>query len=360
MVACDLHDKSMLLKIAQGSEKPVKRSVMNTRTARAKLIADLKAMSQAKDGAPIVFAYEASGLGFGLYDELTDAGIQCHVLAPTRIVRSPQQARQKTDEKDADQILELLRGHLLAGNRLPTVWIPDPQTRDDREIVRARLDAVDKASVLKTQIKCLLKRNHVPRPEGLGQGWTRLFYAWLRGICSDDSRGIGLRSALGSLLRQLEFMEQEIERLDGAIARLAESARYAPVVAEVAKLPGVGLLTAMVFLTEMGDLRRFDNRRQLAAFIGLAPCAFESGNSQDRKGHITRQGPSRVRRVLCQAVWPRLRYDGPEKEAYERIVTKNPKKKKIAVVAGMRRLAVRMWHKGKEAQEELERTAAAP
>ena len=100
----------------------------------------------------------------------------------------------------------------------------------------------------------------------------------------------------------------------------------------------------MVFLTEMGKLSRFSNRKQIGAFLGLVPSSKESGKTNDCKGHITHQGPARVRYILCQMVWNRMRFDPGEKAAYERIVEKNPKHKKIAVVAGMRRLAVKMWH----------------
>ena len=107
------------------------------------------------------------------------------------------------------------------------------------------------------------------------------------------------------------------------------------------------MLTAIVFLTELGDLSRFANRRQIAAYLGLAPSSHESGQRNDRKGHITHQGSSRVRKVLCQAAWTRVRCNEQEKAVYERIKAKNPKKKKIAVVASMRRLAVRLWHLGR-------------
>lgn len=360
MVACDLHDNTMLLMNARGREKPVKRSVKNTREGRARLIADLQAQSRAAGNARVIFAYEASGQGFGFYDELTEAGIECHVLAPTKMMRSATQKKQKTDEKDALLILEILRGHVLAGNQLPAVWIPDPQTRDDREIVRARLDAADKATGIKAQIKGLLKRNQLARPDGLGTGWTRRYWAWLRFLCKDTTRGNGLRETLASLMRQLEFVQKEIDCLELAMGKLAETPRYALAVAELTKIQGVGLVTAMVFLTEIGDLRRFKNRRQIAAYLGLAPCAFESGNTNDRKGHITRQGPSRVRRVLCQAIWAQVRTDKKESTAYHRILEKNPKKKKIAVVAMMRRLAVRMWHKGEEAQRGITTGPARP
>jgi transposase len=296
-----------------------------------------------------VFAYEASGQGFGLCDELAQAKITCHVLAPTKIVRSPRARSQKTDEKDALDLLELLRGHFLAGNRLPTVWVPDLQTRDDRTLVRSRLDLADKQSAVKKQIKGLLKRHGLARSEVLKRGWTRGYAAWLRVVAGDERLSIALRGTLTSLLRQVEFLEQEMKRLDQALEELAFESRYARQVAQLTKLKGVGILTALVFLTEMGALSRFTNRRQLSAYLGLAPCSYESGERSDRKGHITRQGSARVRRVLCQAAWSRVRSDGLAQEAYDRLLEKNPKRKKIALVAAMRRLAVLMWHRGREA-----------
>lgn len=350
MIGCDLHDKTMLLKIATGREAAETCSVKNTAAGRAKMIEELKQRAAAAGGARVLLAYEASGQGFGLYDELADAGIECHVLAPTRIARSQRQASQKTDEKDAHQLLELLRAHVLAGNELPTVWVPDATTRDDRELVRMRLDVAEKMTMIKSQIQSLLKRCHIRREPSAGKGWTRLFRSWLsQALCesADSPLGTNARLALASLLRQLHSLEEEEQRLTDGVNALAGEARWAAAVEEMASLCGVGVLTALVFLTELGDLGRFANRRQLAAYLGLAPRSFESGDANDRKGHITRQGSSRVRKMLCQATWARVRWDQEEQQAYERIVAKNPKKKKIAVVASMRRLAVRMWHRGR-------------
>ena len=346
MVGCDLHDRMMLLKIARGPDKPQTVSVKNTAADRRRMIAQLQAQAA---GAEVMFVYEASGQGFGLYDELTAAGIRCFVLAPTKLRRSTQQKRQKTDEKDAEDLLELLRAHLLAGNRLPKIWIPDQQTRDDRELVRTRLDLADKQTAVKTQIKGLLKRHGLARPDDVGKGWTRGYLAWLK-VLSKLPEHADWRAALGSLLRQMDFLDQELERLDQELLRLLDSPRYASAAAELVKLKGVGPLTALVFLAEVGDLSRFANRRQISAYLGLAPSSHESGECGDRKGHITRQGPSRVRRVLCQATWSRVRSDGAAHCAYERIVLKNPKRKKIALVALMRRLAVLMWHRARAAR----------
>jgi transposase len=351
MIGCDLHDQAMLLKVAIGREEPETRLVKNTAAGRKAMIAHLRQRAHSLGGARIVFVYEASGQGFGLHDELTRAGIECYMLAPTKIAHSQRQRSQKTDEKDALELLQLLRAHILAGNPLPTVWIPDLQTRDDRELVRMRLDVGAKITLLKAQVQSLLKRHQLRRPPGTGKRWTKSFWAWLRVLSGSPGPGerrldLGARAALASLLRQLEFLEAEEVRLDLQLASLASAPRYAAAIQELAKLVGVGALTALVFLTEVGDLRRFANRRQIAAYLGLVPASHESGEARDRKGHITRQGPSRVRKVLCQATWSRVRNDAAEKAVYERVKAKNPKHKKIAVVASMRRLAVRMWHRG--------------
>ena len=342
LAGCDLHDRSMLIAVSHGSGPVRTRTFANTASGRASV---LKWLRELAPETPLVFAYEASGLGFGLYDEFSAAGLRCHVLAPSRIGRSPQQRCNKTDEKDARQILEVLRGHYLAGNALPSIWIPDAVTRDAREVLRARLDTQAKCSRVKTQIRTLLKRNGLTRPDGAGAGWTLAYRKWLKAVsCCDEPLAPGARTTLASLLRQMEMLEQEVKLLDGHVLSLMQSARYEQPAKAVMALAGVGVLTALVFLTEMGDLKRFKNRRQIGAFLGVVPRAHESGESSDRKGRITKQGPARVRHVLCQAAWNRVRTDPHERQLYERLVAKNPKCKKKALVAVMRRLAIRMWH----------------
>lgn len=202
------------------------------------------------------------------------------------------------------------------------------------------------------QIQSLLKRYRLTRPEDLKCAWTKKACNWLRMVSRDPALGEGTRATLASLLRQWEFVQEEIERLDETVAGLARSPRYAAAIEKLVQMQGVGVLTALVFLTEMGDLARFANRRQVGAYLGLVPRCYESGAAGDRKGHITRQGQPRVRRVLCQAVWARIRQDGSDCVAYQRLVERNPKHKKIAVVAAMRRLGVRMWHTARVARAQ--------
>jgi transposase len=353
MVGCDLHDKTMLLKIARGRSPAVRLTWPHTPDGRREMLADLRRRAAEARGARVVFAYEASGLGFRLFDFLDEAGVECHVLAPTRIAKSVRHRRTKCDDKDAERILELLRGYVLAGNPLPDVWVPDLQTREDREVVRARLDVTLKTTALKSQVRTLLKRHGTEVPEAVGDGWCLAFRAWLRGLCSPPSvLPGGARVHLGTLLRQLAMLEEEIAVLDREVEKLAGTDRYAECVRRMMAVHGVGCWTAMVYLAEMGDLTRFTSRKEVGAYVGLTPSSDETGDGADRKGHITHQGSWRVRKMLCQAVWARLRKDAAEKAHYDALVARNPKKKKIAVVACMRRLAILLWHIGSDAQRE--------
>ena len=349
MIGADVHDENVLTKFAVGRGAMAMRSFRNNRKGRQALIGFFQEWAAQVGATRIVFGYEASGSGYLLRDELVAAGIECHVLAPSKIERSPAQRRRKTDEKDAERILEVLRGFVLAGNRLPAVWVPDLQTRDDREAVRARVDVAEKATAVKAQIQMLLKRNGIEKPEGMGKNWMQDHRRWLAKLAGEESLlGSGARTALNSLLRQFEALEAERRSLDREIGQMGESPRYAPQVERLTALKGVGVLTALVFLTEMGNVLRFDNRRQVGAYVGLAPSSHESGAQSDRKGHITRQGSGRLRKALCQATWSRIRYDPRTRLLHERLVRKNPQKKKIVVVACMRQLAILMWHQAVE------------
>jgi transposase len=351
MLGIDLHDATLVIKMATGREAPETLRVENAAAGRRTLWTLLRERATGAGRSRVVMAYEASCQGFSLRDEACAEGFECHVLAPTKIAVSGSHRRRKNDERDAERLLEVVRGHVLAGNERPSVWVPGLQTREDREIVRGRLDVAEKTTRVKAQIRTLLKRNAVRPGERLGRSWTARFEAWLRGLTKPTSAlPHGARVALTTLLRQKAALDGEIAFLDAQIEALAGQARYAEPARALDEEKGVGPLTAMVFLTEMGDLSRFKNRKQVGAYLGLVPSSHDSGETPDRKGHITHQGPGRVRRVLCQASWSRSRTDPKEKAAYERIVRKNPRHKKIAVVAMMRRLGVQLWRLGAQAQ----------
>lgn len=348
MCGADVHDNTVVCRVAVGKGEAETQRYGNTASGRQKLFGHLLGLAQRHRSSRVIVAYEASTQGFCLYDDCCDRGIECFILAPTKMRKSRKDRKNKDDDGDAQLILETLRGHVLAGNELPSIWIPDDETRADRETVRARLDLGQKLTGTKTQVQTLLKAHRLRKPKEVGHSWRKPYRRWLRSLCMEEESW----PALATLVRQIEALEGEITILDQEVKRLSESKRYEQAArALVEQIKGVGLLTAMVFLTEMGDLSRFANRQKLGAYLGLVPSSNESGEQDDRKGHITREGSGRLRRVLCQATWARVVHDPEASRVYERIVRRNPKHKKIAVVASMRRLGIRMWHVGLTAQK---------
>ena len=306
MIGCDLHDKSMLLKGAVDRAKPWLKTYGASIGSRRRMVADLHRRAAKAGVSRIVFAYEACGFGFLLHDELVAAGIECYVVAPSKMARSSHSRKRKTDQYDAQIILDALRAFVLAGVALPAIWVPPLQARDDRELVRRRLSVAEDVSATKTRIRWLLKQHGIEAAPA--EPWTDVYWRWLDSLIAGSLAG-GAGSSLASLMRQVKWLEQERSGLDDQVIALSETSRYAALVSALCRRQGVGVLTAMVFLTELGDLRRFSNRREVGSFLGLVPASHESGEDSDHKGHITHQGPARVRKVLCQAVWSRLRVE---------------------------------------------------
>jgi len=355
IVGCDLHDRDMLLKVALGLKPSHEKHFLNHQDGRLAMVEYLIDFAVKHGSDRIVFVYEASGQGYGLCDLLSDHGIQCWVLSPSHLPKSAKSKKNKTDAKDAQRLFEVARAHVLAGNELPIVWTPPQRLRNDRDLVRTRLESAEACTRIKLQITTLLKRHGIALPEWFrkNRNWTRKFVSWLKELAQRMDEVI--TPVLQAYVERFETLSKQIAELDKHVRALSHANRYRAGVTALCELPGVGLITAMTYLTEMGDLSRFSNRRQVAAYLGLCPSAFESGQADDRKGHITRQGPGRVRKVLCQATWTAIRVDETTRETWVRIKGNTKGCSKKAVVAIMRKLAIVMWHKafGAGVSEEL-------
>jgi transposase len=352
----------MVLMTAVGKKKPEEKKFANNGEGRVGMIDYLFQFARGTSSRRIVFVYEASSQGYGLYDLLTDQGIECFVLSPTHIPQSVKSKKHKTDPKDALRLLELARGHVLAGNPLPSVWTPPQRVRDDRELVRARLETAESCTRVKLQIFSLLKRYDVALPEWFlpNRNWTKRLVKWLQQLAERMDETVS--PVLLALVARCETLRLQVVELEKHIRRLSKTDRYKVACQELRKLRGVGLITAMTYLTEMGDLMRFSNRRQVAAYLGVCPSSFESGEANDRKGHITRQGPGRVRKVLCQASWAAVRLDEAMAKRWERIKGGKQGRGKKALVGIMRHLAIVMWHVALQAgvSSELQRPDLPP
>ncbi len=150
MVAIDMHVKRLVCELGCGKREPRRCTYMNNLTGHRRLLDDIAGMKQELSAEDVLVAYEASGLGYVLYDRIREAGYQCGVMAPTELLRSASGYKKKTDKKDCSYIYETMRGHVLAGNRLHGIWVPEKGLREDREVVRARFDVGQKLARAKT------------------------------------------------------------------------------------------------------------------------------------------------------------------------------------------------------------------
>lgn len=335
-VGLDVHDATIVAAWRKAGEAEHQKVVVNNEEGIELLVSAV--------GLGQVWAvYETSGVGFVLHDQLKTLGWKVSVLATTRLPRTPRAEKRKTDVADARHLLDVLVAHGECGNELPAVWVPPVKTREDRELVRHRLDLGEVIARIRTKIKCLLKVHGLKYPSKEKTAWSRKYMAWLRGLTGGDS-GVArsVRLTLASHLRLLEQTKAETHEFDKELERLSEEPAYAVQVQAVRKTKGVGLLTGLVYLLELGDVTRFRNRRQVGSYIGLTPNCWESGEATNRKGHISRMGPGRVRKVLNQAAWVYLRMHPQELAWYRRVAYRRGAKR--ALVGVMRRLAIEIWH----------------
>jgi transposase len=338
-VAMDVHPNKIVAMWGQAQETPRTMTVSDADEGLAALRKEV--------GPGEVWAtYEASSCGFVLCDRLSAWGWKVAVLAPTRIPRSVRGKKRKTDLEDVRPQWEMLMAHGEVGTSLPKVWVPPVQTREDRELVRERLWVGEEQGRIKTKIRSMLRMHGVVCPIAAGSLWTKKHIAWLRSLWK-GGEARSLRVVLDVHLRMLEELKDAIKTLDAEIKQLSARPQYKAQVDAATKEKGVGRLTAMTYVTEMGDVTRFKNRKQVGSYLGLTPTSFESGAATDRKGHISRMGPARVRKVLNQAAWSYLRTHKEKHAWYQRLAKRRGKKK--AVVALMRQLGIIIWHRMRKA-----------
>ena len=339
-VGLDVHLNSIAAVWGKAKEKP--RTLVISPTEDG-----FRALVEAVGPGEVWAVYEASSCGFEAYDRLRELGWKVSIVAPTHIAKSVHSKKRKTDLRDARRLWEILMAHAELGAEMAEVWIPGKQLQEEREVVRRRLKLSESSCRVKNGILSLLRMHRIKRPEGMKTAWSRKHVTWLRNLAEGVSLGVGVRTALGSYVRELEFVEEEIRRLDEAVEELAQAPAYRARVKRMTELPGVGVLTAMTFLVELGDVHRFNNRRQVGSYLGLVPASYESGDADDRKGHITRLGPPRIRKVLNQAAWHLVRLDALWRKRYEAIAGRGGGK--AAIVAVMRRLGIELWQRARAA-----------
>ena len=266
----------------------------------------------------------------------------------------------KCDRVDADILTELSRSNL----KLPTCYLPDDEEFALREHLRARTDLVRVRTMVKNRVHAILHRRGILTPT------TDLF-----GRCGStfldqlnlDPAGRITMDRFRALIDQLD---ESIKQSTACLRTVMREPRWSKPAALLQTIPGIGLMTALMILAELGDLSRFRSRAAVANYAGLVPRHRDS-NDKRWSGHITCRGSAHLRGVLIEAAWmaaPRV----PVYQAlFNRVALK--KNKKTAIVAVARRMLEDAWMlliKDEafryvpaflgDAQEDRTRTPAAP
>jgi transposase len=213
------------------------------------------------------------------------------VIAPSLIPRRPGD-RIKTNRRDAQQLARLLRA-----GELTEVWVPDEAHEAMRDLVRVRDAAVADLRRKRQTISSMMLR--LGRIYPGKKTWGVRHMNWLQ-VQRFDHPAHGL--LIQELLLAARHAKERLERSDNAIVEFLPTWSLAPVVAALQALRGVGLISAVIIMAEIGDLRRFDNPRQLMGYLGLVPGERSTGESVRRLG-ITKAGNGRVRRTLIEGAW---------------------------------------------------------
>jgi transposase len=286
-VVFDVHKFSLvagMLPAAGGSPEVCR--LENTERAVRRLVAKLG------DPAGLAIAYEAGPCGYDLYRLLTSIGVACDVIAPSLVpVRAGD--RVKTDRRDAKKLVRLYRA-----GELSFVAPPSPEFEGLRDLVRCRDDLRCARTAARHRIaKQLLRQGRIFR-DGK-KSWTRQHVAWVRRQRLDDPNS---QRALEHMLAQLDGLDAQLAAIDHELERIAQTEPWSDPVGWLCSFRGIGLLTALGLLAEIGDFRRFAHPRELMSYLGLTPSEYSSGDRQHR-GHIAKTGNRHARRLLVEAAW---------------------------------------------------------
>jgi transposase len=240
-------------------------------------------------------------------------------------IRAAMVRKQKTDSRDARHILDLL-----LQDRFPRIWIPSPAERDLRQLLRHRHKMVCLRTSLRNQLHALAMSQGICRKKKL---WTSAGRGELEGLALD-----------GWASRRRQELLAILDRLDPCLAELDQAVQQEvqkyPAALSLMEQPGVGPVTALMFVLTVGPVERFRRSKQVVSYLGLNPRESSSGGRQ-RLGAISKQGNSMARYLLVETAQVAARFDEELRRDYQRL--KFRRGSAVAKVAIARKLAVRLY-----------------
>lgn len=301
------------------------------------------------------FVYEAGPCGYWIYRHLRKQKFECIVAAPSLIPKKSGD-RIKNDRRDSMMLARLYR----AGELTP-VRVPSSEDEAMRDLSRAREDAKKAERKTRQQLNAFLLRHGL---HYCGKSyWSLAHWRWISDIKMEHE---AQQFTMQEYVDAVRSSGERVERITEQIRLLVGKWRLGPVVEALQALRGVSLVVAATVVAELGDLTRFDNPRQVMAYLGLIPWLYSTGETIKR-GPITKTGNGHARQMLTEAAWSyrmparvsrRLRdrqQNLPEKvwqiawkaqvrlcARYRRLVARG-KLSQVAITALARELAAFMW-----------------
>lgn len=255
--------------------------------------------------------------------------ISAEVVNPRKI-RLIAESVCKTDLLDAQVLNELGRANL----RLPVCYMPDDEEFALREHLRARSDLVRLRTMVKNRVHALLHRRGILTPQdGLFSKAGRAFLEQVEG----DEAG---REILQRFLALMGQINEAIDASTASLRAVQRRERWRHNAALLQTMPGMGLITALTILAELGDLARFRSRAAVSNYAGLTP-RVRSSDDRRRLGHISRRGSAHLRHMLVEAAWVAIRRVPAYAALFERVAARRGKC--VAIVAVARRMLENAW-----------------
>lgn len=295
---------------------------------------------------PIITIQEAGLDGFWLHRALQQNGIESHVVDPASIATPRRRRRAKTDRLDGETLLRVLLAYKRGEPRVCAMVVaPSPEEEDRRRLCRERRTLIGERVTHVNRIKGLLfaqgicdyaplRRDRRTRLEALRTGDGRELPSHVRAQIGRELDRIEL------LLEQIKSVEAAQEALLAAVSKPAsQKAAPAPVTMLLA-LKGMGATFAAVLWSE-AFYRSFANRRQVAAYAGLAATPWQSGGIRHEQG-VSKAGNPRLRTTMIQLAWLWIRHQ-PRSALTRWFKERSQQGRKRAIVALARKLLVALW-----------------
>jgi len=272
--------------------------------------------------------YEAGYFGYSLSDSITSWGGQA-VVTPPSLLPMEYGNRVKTDKRDSRKLAFLLSRDFLRSN-----WVPDMEQRGHRQVLRRRCQLLGDRVRLQNRIKSELMFYGIDITGRVGR-WSRRWVDELWLIPLGNSYA---EASFHRLLETYIYVRNQVAEQTRLLRKLSHHERYQGPYQSLQSIPGIGFITSMTLLLELGDITRFTQANKLAAYVGLTPSQYSSGEHV-RMGRITRVGKGYLRGLLVEASWIAIGRDPELQEVYRSILARSGSKRAIVAVA--RRLLFR-------------------